>query len=80
MTKGPFAYDFGDLAKKTPLLPMYTLGHDYGDLMLIEVGRRIPAEVPQQRVGPVDLERLGELVARRLANHGAAQRPGQQGG
>jgi tryptophan synthase beta chain len=29
MTKGPFAYDFGDLAKKTPLLPMYTLGHDY---------------------------------------------------
>jgi tryptophan synthase beta chain len=29
MTKGPFAYDFGDLAKSTPLLPMYTLGHDY---------------------------------------------------
>jgi len=29
MTRGPFAYDFGDLAKKTPLLPMYTLGHDY---------------------------------------------------
>jgi tryptophan synthase beta chain len=29
MTKGPFAYDFGDLAKMTPLLPMYTLGHDY---------------------------------------------------
>jgi tryptophan synthase beta chain len=29
MTKGPFAYDFGDLAQKTPLLPMYTLGHDY---------------------------------------------------
>ncbi|MBN1665367.1 MAG: TrpB-like pyridoxal phosphate-dependent enzyme [Deltaproteobacteria bacterium] len=29
MTKGPFAYDFGDLAKKTPLLPMYTLGHDF---------------------------------------------------
>jgi len=29
MTRGPFAYDFGDLAKLTPLLPMYTLGHDY---------------------------------------------------
>ncbi|HOK06649.1 MAG TPA: TrpB-like pyridoxal phosphate-dependent enzyme [Syntrophales bacterium] len=29
MTRGPFAYDFGDLAKTTPLLPMYTLGHDY---------------------------------------------------
>ena len=29
LTRGPFAYDFGDLAKTTPLLPMYTLGHDY---------------------------------------------------
>jgi len=29
MTRGPFAYDFGDLAKMTPLLAMYTLGHDY---------------------------------------------------
>lgn len=29
MTKGPFAYDFGDLAKMTPLLPMHTLGHDF---------------------------------------------------
>lgn len=29
LTKGPFAYDFGDLAQLTPLLPMHTLGHDY---------------------------------------------------
>jgi tryptophan synthase beta chain len=29
LTRGPFAYDFGDLAKMTPLLPMHTLGHDY---------------------------------------------------
>lgn len=29
MTRGPFAYDFGDTAKTTPLLPMYTLGHDF---------------------------------------------------
>jgi tryptophan synthase beta chain len=29
MTRGPFAYDFGDLARKTPLLPMHTLGHDF---------------------------------------------------
>ena len=29
MTKGPFAYDFGDAVKMTPLLPMHTLGHDY---------------------------------------------------
>jgi tryptophan synthase beta chain len=29
LTKGRFAYDFGDTAKMTPLLPMYTLGHDF---------------------------------------------------
>lgn len=29
LTKGAFAYDFGDLAKTTPLLKMYTLGHDF---------------------------------------------------
>jgi tryptophan synthase beta chain len=29
MTRGPFAYDFGDTAMTTPLLPMHTLGHDF---------------------------------------------------
>ncbi|HNS54557.1 MAG TPA: TrpB-like pyridoxal phosphate-dependent enzyme, partial [Syntrophales bacterium] len=29
LTKGPFAYDFGDVAKTTPLLAMHTLGHDF---------------------------------------------------
>lgn len=29
MTRGPFAYDFGDTAQTTPLLAMYTLGHDF---------------------------------------------------
>jgi tryptophan synthase beta chain len=29
LTKGIFAYDFGDIAKLTPLLKMYTLGHDF---------------------------------------------------
>ena len=29
MTRGPFAYDFGDTAMTTPLLPMYTLGHGF---------------------------------------------------
>ncbi len=29
MTKGRFAYDYGDTAKLTPLLKMYTLGHDF---------------------------------------------------
>jgi tryptophan synthase beta chain len=29
LTKGPFAYDFGDTAGLTPLLPMFTLGHNF---------------------------------------------------
>jgi tryptophan synthase beta chain len=29
LTKGPFAYDFGDTAKMTPLCKMYTLGHGF---------------------------------------------------
>ena len=29
LTKGRFDYDFGDTAGLTPLMPMYTLGHDF---------------------------------------------------
>jgi pyridoxal-phosphate dependent trpB-like enzyme len=29
LTRGRFGYDFGDEAGYTPLLPMYTLGHDF---------------------------------------------------
>jgi tryptophan synthase beta chain len=29
LTRGEFAYDFGDTAGMTPLLPMYTLGHNF---------------------------------------------------
>jgi tryptophan synthase beta chain len=29
MTKGPFAYDFGDTGQLTPLLAMHTLGHKF---------------------------------------------------
>ena len=29
MTKGEFRYDFGDTAQTTPLIMMYTLGHDF---------------------------------------------------
>jgi len=29
LTRGAYAYDYGDLAKLTPLLKMYTLGHDF---------------------------------------------------
>ncbi|MFC2007737.1 TrpB-like pyridoxal phosphate-dependent enzyme, partial [Chloroflexota bacterium] len=29
LTRGPYAYDFGDVAGLTPLLKMHTLGHDF---------------------------------------------------
>ena len=29
MTRAPFVYDHGDMAKMTPLLPMHSLGHDF---------------------------------------------------
>jgi tryptophan synthase beta chain len=29
LTRGNYAYDFGDTAKLTPLIKMYTLGHDF---------------------------------------------------
>lgn len=29
LTRGEFKYDFGDTMGKTPLLPMFTLGHDF---------------------------------------------------
>jgi tryptophan synthase beta chain len=29
LTRGAYAYDFGDTVGMTPLLPMYTLGHDF---------------------------------------------------
>jgi tryptophan synthase beta chain len=29
LTKGTFAYDFGDTAQIGPIVPMYTLGHDF---------------------------------------------------
>jgi tryptophan synthase beta chain len=29
MTRGPYSYDFGDVAETTPLLPMHSLGHTF---------------------------------------------------
>jgi tryptophan synthase beta chain len=29
LTRGPFAYDFGDTVQMTPLFPMHTLGHNF---------------------------------------------------
>jgi tryptophan synthase beta chain len=29
ITRGPFAYDYGDVGRQTPLIPMFTLGHGF---------------------------------------------------
>lgn len=46
LTKGPFAYDYGDTAKLAPIVKMYTLGHRFmpppihaGGLRYHEIGR-----------------------------------------
>ena len=46
LTKGRFAYDFGDTAKMTPLLPMYTLGHDFVPAPVHAGGLRYHGDAP----------------------------------
>ncbi len=46
LTKGRFAYDFGDMAKQTPLIKMYTLGHGYFPPPIHSGGLRYHGEGP----------------------------------
>jgi len=46
LTKGRFAYDFGDTAQMTPLLPMYTLGHDFVPAPVHAGGLRYHGDAP----------------------------------
>jgi len=52
LTKGEFKYDFGDTIGMTPLLPMYTLGHDF-----------VPADI---HVGGLRYHGAGVLVSQLL--------------
>ncbi len=47
LTRGPFAYDFGDTAATTPLLPMYTLGHNFMPPAIHAGGLRYHGASPQ---------------------------------
>ncbi len=47
MTRGPFAYDFGDTVQMTPLLPMHTLGHDFVPAPIHAGGLRYHGMSPQ---------------------------------
>ncbi|MDD2621187.1 MAG: TrpB-like pyridoxal phosphate-dependent enzyme, partial [Syntrophomonadaceae bacterium] len=46
LTKGVFAYDFGDVAGYTPMMKMYTLGHDFTPSGIHAGGLRYHGESP----------------------------------
>ncbi len=46
LTKGIFAYDFGDTAKMTPLMRMYTLGHNFVPPSIHAGGLRYHGDAP----------------------------------
>ena len=46
LTKGRFAYDFGDTGQMTPLLPMYTLGHTFVPAPVHAGGLRYHGDAP----------------------------------
>jgi tryptophan synthase beta chain len=46
LTTGTFEYDFGDTAGLTPLLPMYTLGHDFIPPSIHAGGLRYHGDAP----------------------------------
>ena len=60
LTRGAYRYDFGDTAGLTPLMPMYTLGHDF----VPAAGARGRTALPRRRA---DGLRPGEGRARRAA-------------
>ncbi|MGW8193340.1 MAG: TrpB-like pyridoxal phosphate-dependent enzyme [Desulforhopalus sp.] len=65
LTAGKLAYDFGDVAQTTPLLYMYTLGHDFippgihaGGLRYHGMSPIVSAMVREKIVEPVKLHQL----------------------
>lgn len=73
LTKGKYAYDFGDVAKMTPLLYMYTLGHDFippgihaGGLRYHGMSPIISALVRDKIIEPTSVHQLECFEAGRL--------------
>ncbi len=60
LTKGKFAYDFGDTGQMTPLLPMYTLGHTFVPAPVHAGGLRYHGDAPSLSA----LVREGHMEAR----------------
>jgi tryptophan synthase beta chain len=76
MTKGKLAYDFGDAGQTTPLLAMYTLGHDFippgihaGGLRYHGMSPIVSALIREKIIEPISVHQLecfeaGVLFAR----------------
>ncbi len=61
VTKGPFAYDYGDTAKTAPIVKMYTLGHDFVPAPIHAGGLRYHGMAPQ--ISLLAAEKIIEAVA-----------------
>src|SRR5690606_11311530 len=46
LTRGVYAYDYGDTVGMTPLMPMYTLGHDFVPPPVHSGGLRYHGDAP----------------------------------
>jgi tryptophan synthase beta chain len=60
LTKGQWAYDFGDTGQMTPLLPMYTLGHTFVPAPVHAGGLRYHGDAPSLSL----LVKSGNMEAR----------------
>ncbi len=65
LTKGRFAYDFGDTGEMTPLLPMYTLGHTFVPAPVHAGGLRYHGDAPSLSL----LVREGYMEAKAYAQN-----------
>ena len=61
LTKGPYTYDYGDVSGYTPMLLMYTLGHDFMPPSIHAGGLRYHGDAPL--VSQLCKERIIEAVA-----------------
>jgi tryptophan synthase beta chain len=70
LTRGQFQYDFGDVAGFTPLIPMFTLGHDFhpadihaGGLRYHGAGTTASQLIRDGLIEAVDVEQVESLAA-----------------
>jgi len=65
LTKGEFTFDYGDVAKMTPIMQMYTLGHDFMPPAIHAGGLRYHGDSPivskMQKEGIIQARSIGQM-------------------